>query len=120
MQVEHPGDAPRGEGIIPRDAGDQTYGGVPIRQTELRADAFDYVALGHYHVATEVARNVWYAGALEYVTTNPWGESRERGAAGAPGEKGWLLVECRKKLKVLSPTTSATVSSELQWGDTMG
>jgi hypothetical protein len=36
---------------------------------------------------------VWYAGALEYVTTNPWGESRERGAADAAGEKGWLLVQ---------------------------
>jgi hypothetical protein len=43
-------------------------------------------------VPTKVEPNVWYAGALEYVTTNPWGESRERGAASEQGGKGWLLV----------------------------
>jgi exonuclease SbcD len=88
------------EGVLPRDAGDLAYGGLPIKRSDLHADEFDYVALGHYHVATRVDRNVWYAGAIEYVTTNPWGESRERGEAERPGDKGWLLVELGEKLTV--------------------
>jgi predicted phosphodiesterase len=89
------------EGVLPYEtAAALGYAGPPIRRSELRADVFDYVALGHYHVPTRVDRNVWYAGAPEYVTTNPWGESRERGAARAPGEKGWLLVQLGRRLTV--------------------
>jgi len=89
------------EGVLPYEAAAALgYGGPPIRRSELRAEAFDYVALGHYHVVTKVERNVWYAGALEYVTTNPWGESHERGAARQAGEKGWLFVELGTALRV--------------------
>lgn len=89
------------EGVLPYEAAAAVgYGGQPIRRTDLRPDAFDYVALGHYHVVTQVDRNVWYAGAPEYVTTNPWSESRERGAARRAGEKGWLLVELGARLTV--------------------
>jgi hypothetical protein len=79
------------EGILPAAWTAGEYGSAPIKRSDLRAEGFDYVALGHYHVATQVDRNVWYAGSLDYVTTNPWGESREPGFA-PPGEKGWLLV----------------------------
>jgi len=89
------------EGVLPYSAAAALgYGGAPIRRAQLHADEFDYVALGHYHVPTRVAPNVWYAGALEYVTTNPWGEAHERGAAGAVGEKGWLLVQLGARLSV--------------------
>lgn len=47
---------------------------------------WDYVALGHYHCRSQVAPNAWYAGSLEYVSTDPWSESTR-----AP--KGWLLVD---------------------------
>jgi hypothetical protein len=87
------------EGVLPRDAA-AGYGSVPIKRSDLRAERFDYVALGHYHVATRVDPNVYYAGSLEYVTTNPWGESKERGVAPAPGRKGWLLVELDPELRV--------------------
>lgn len=50
------------------------------------AGAWAYVALGDYHVCRQVAPNAWYAGSLEFVSSNPWGEIKER------GEKGWLLV----------------------------
>ncbi len=50
------------------------------------------VILGHYHVAHQVASNAWYAGSLEYVSLNPWGELREDVRLGNPGQKGWLLV----------------------------
>lgn len=46
-------------------------------------DRWDYVALGHYHVCHQVAPRAWYAGSLDYVSTNPWDEPA----------KGWLLVE---------------------------
>ena len=89
------------EGVLPYEAAAALgYGGPPIRRSELHADAFDYVALGHYHVVTKVEPNAWYAGALEYVTTNPWGESRERGAARRAGQKGWLLVDLAPALSV--------------------
>lgn len=89
------------EGVLPYEAAAALgYGGPPIRRSELHADAFDYVALGHYHVVTKVEPNAWYAGALEYVTTNPWGESRERGAARRAGQKGWLLVTLAPSLSV--------------------
>jgi exonuclease SbcD len=89
------------EGVLPYEAQVALgAGAAPIKRADLHADAFDYVALGHYHVATRVDANVYYAGALEYVTTNPWSESAERGAADAPGRKGWLLVELGRRLKV--------------------
>ncbi len=89
------------EGVLPYEAQAALgYGAEPIRRADLHAAEFDYVALGHYHVATRVEANVYYAGGSEYVTTNPWGESAEQGVADAPGGKGWLLVELGKRLKV--------------------
>lgn len=80
-------------GVLPRETPALEYGGALIEPGELRRGGWHYVALGHYHVATQVTPTAWYAGALEYVSTNPWGEARERGAADAAGGKGWLLVE---------------------------
>jgi hypothetical protein len=89
------------EGVLPYEAQAALgYGAAPIRRADLHAAEFDYVALGHYHVPTRVDANVYYAGGSEYVTTNPWGESAERGVADAPGAKGWLLVDLGKRLKV--------------------
>lgn len=78
-------------GVLPHAGAAVEYGGAVFEPRDLAA-GWDYVALGHYHVATAVAPNQWYAGSLEYVSTNPWGEARERGDAGAPGRKGWLEV----------------------------
>jgi DNA repair exonuclease SbcCD nuclease subunit len=39
--------------------------------------AFDYVALGHYHIVHEVAPRIWYSGSLEYTSPNIWGEWKE-------------------------------------------
>ncbi len=46
-----------------------------------------YAALGHYHVCHQVGPRAWYAGSLEYTSTNPWDEARQR-----PEGKCWLLV----------------------------
>jgi DNA repair exonuclease SbcCD nuclease subunit len=87
------------EGVLPLAWTAGEYGSAPIKRSDLKADGFDYVALGHYHVSTRVDRNVWYAGSLEYVTTNPWGELREKGY-GPVGDKGWLLVSLTPELSV--------------------
>lgn len=63
-------------GLFPEN-GASDYGGIRIRAEELRADEWDYVALGHYHVVHEVAPRAWYSGSLEYTSPNIWGEVRE-------------------------------------------
>jgi DNA repair exonuclease SbcCD nuclease subunit len=63
-------------------------------------DSWDYVALGHYHVARAVAANAWYCGALEYVSTNPWGELIDEAREHRQGQKGWLLVDFEEQPQV--------------------
>jgi hypothetical protein len=50
------------------------------------------VALGHYHVAQQVADNAWYAGSLEYVSPNPWGQLQDEAELNRSG-KCYLLVD---------------------------
>ena len=80
------------EGVIPASPGVQEYGGAVVTPTELGAEQWSYVALGHYHVQREVAPRSWYAGSLDYVSSNPWGELREEQSRNIAG-KGWLLVD---------------------------
>jgi DNA repair exonuclease SbcCD nuclease subunit len=58
-------------------------------------DEWTYVALGHYHVQHEVAPRVWYAGSLEYVSPNLWGELVDEADHGLSG-KGWLLADLER------------------------
>lgn len=79
-------------GVVPGDRSSATATGATMELSELHAERWSYVALGHYHVACRVAANAWYAGSLEYVSANPWAET-EAASPGIPaGEKGWLLV----------------------------
>jgi exonuclease SbcD len=80
------------EGVFPFDRSAAEYGGALIDLRELGSSEWSYVALGHYHLQHEVASRVWYAGSLDYVSSNLWGEladERERGSTG----KGWLLID---------------------------
>lgn len=61
------------------------YGGAHLERGALREDAFDYVALGHYHNATRIGPNLWYAGATERTATNIWAEADTR--------KGFVLFD---------------------------
>ncbi|MGE0355096.1 MAG: exonuclease SbcCD subunit D [Gemmatimonadales bacterium] len=80
------------EGLFHVDRSTIEYGGALLREEELTRAEWQYVALGHYHVRHQVAPRVWYSGALEYVSSNPWGERKEEARGGAAG-KGWLLVD---------------------------
>jgi hypothetical protein len=79
------------EGVFPADRGATEYGGALLSREELARGGWSYVALGHYHVQREVSPRIWYSGALDYASPNPWGEladERQHGIAG----KGWLEV----------------------------
>lgn len=94
------------EGLIGTDPTIAEYGGAVITRAELGAAQWDYVALGHYHVAHEVAANAWYPGALEYVSTNPWGELLDEAHAKRPG-KGYLLVDLPGARVTFRPVAAA-------------
>lgn len=68
-----------------RDKRLRTVAELEIDATIL-SDAFDYIALGHYHGQVEVAANAWYSGSLEYLT---YGEVRDlKGGLGIDLSRG--------------------------------
>jgi hypothetical protein len=83
------------EGVLPPDAEAAEYGGAPLKLAEIGPEEWSYVALGHYHVQHEVAPRMWYAGSLEYVGPNLWGERADERKHRASG-KGWLLVDLER------------------------
>ncbi|MGB9618812.1 MAG: metallophosphoesterase family protein [Armatimonadota bacterium] len=46
-----------------------------ISRSQVISDAWDYIAFGHYHVFEQLAPNAFYAGSLEYTSTNIWAET---------------------------------------------
>ncbi len=80
------------EGTFPSDAGSPEYGGALLRSGDWDPAEWSYVALGHYHVQHKVAANAWYSGAIEYTSTNPWGELADEAERGISG-KAWLLAD---------------------------
>ncbi|MDB4916381.1 MAG: Calcineurin-like phosphoesterase superfamily domain protein [Gemmatimonadetes bacterium] len=57
-----------------------------LTDEDLHVAAWDYIALGHYHVYRECARNTFYCGAIDYTSSDTWGELREEAALGLPGK----------------------------------
>ena len=80
------------EGVFPGDRTSVEYGGAVVAPGELTRGGWSYVALGHYHVQHQVAPRIWYAGALDYVSPNIWGELLDEAAHGLHG-KAWLLAD---------------------------
>jgi len=72
--------------------GTAEYGGAALETHDLAPAQWDYVALGHYHVAQQMADNAWYAGSLEYVSPNPWGQLQDEAERNRSG-KCYLLVD---------------------------
>ncbi|HEY4321094.1 MAG TPA: metallophosphoesterase [Gemmatimonadales bacterium] len=77
--------------LFPNSAAEGEPGGAMLTPEELRGP-WSYVALGHYHVQCAVGERQWYAGSLDYCSSNPWGECRTERAQGVAG-KGWLLYD---------------------------
>ena len=63
--------------------------GLTIPRTVLEDPRWDYIALGDYHVYKKVGPKAFYSGAIEYTSSNPWGELAEEQAQRLPGK--WLL-----------------------------
>jgi DNA repair protein SbcD/Mre11 len=61
------------------------FGGVTVDDTAIGPHRWEYVALGHYHLLTELAPNMWYAGGIERTSTNIWME--------VEGPKGFLVYD---------------------------
>jgi hypothetical protein len=55
------------------------FGGAQLDADLLATEKWDYIALGHHHLKTEIAKNMWYAGAIERTSANIWKEREEKG-----------------------------------------
>jgi hypothetical protein len=79
------------QGLFPPDHWSLQYG-EPLDPEILRREKWSYVALGEYHVQHETQPNICYAGSLDYIGPDIWGELHEEQIRGLHG-KGWLLVD---------------------------
>jgi DNA repair exonuclease SbcCD nuclease subunit len=59
---------------------------LEIPLSEIGASAWDYVALGHYHVYRQIEANAFYSGSIDYTSANTWGELYEERVAGVAGK----------------------------------
>lgn len=77
------------------------YGGIELGLEELRPQRWSYIALGHYHVATELAPNAWYAGSTEFTSTNVWIEADE--------PKGFLTYDLSAREATFHPVPTRDI-----------
>lgn len=71
------------------------YGGAEVEYSAIDPARWDYVALGHYHIATEFAPNIWYAGGLDRTSTNIWEE--------ASSAKGFVTYDTESRRSTFHP-----------------
>jgi exonuclease SbcD len=74
------------EGVIPVIGASPERAARIVTLRDLNAAAFDYCALGHYHVHRQVDENAWYAGATDYTSTHIWQELNEERAMKLDGK----------------------------------
>jgi hypothetical protein len=101
------------EGEYPENRGSAEYGGAVVDRRELHLEDWTYVALGHYHTQHQVARNTWYAGALDYIGPNIWGEAADEVDHGSHG-KGWLLIDLESGRVERHPVPAARMVLDLE------
>ena len=73
-------------GAMPPHAEHTDRAALTIPAQTVSAPAWDYVALGHYHVYKKVGPKAFYSGAIDYTSSNPWGEIEEERAQKLPGK----------------------------------
>ena len=82
--------------VVPQYYADLDRATNSVARADLQLSNWDYVALGHYHVHTQIARNAYYAGSIDYTSLNVWfdkDEEEERGLAG----KSFVLYDLETK-----------------------
>jgi exonuclease SbcD len=88
-------------GLLPDVAGHQRAALV-LEPEDVSRPEWDYVALGHWHVYRQMGPKAWYAGAIDYVSTNPWGELKEQKASKLPG-KGMIEFDLETGKQTFHP-----------------
>lgn len=76
-------------GVVPQYGSLTDADNRALTVDELNTSQWDYVAFGHYHVYHKISRNAYYSGALEYTSSNIWGEIDDE-AAKRVGGKGFI------------------------------
>lgn len=74
------------EGALPATAHEEERAAMVIPSSAVADPRWDYVALGDVHVYAKVGPNAYYSGALEYSSSNMWGELAMERAAKLPGK----------------------------------
>lgn len=100
------------EGVIPLTADAPDRSATVVTTRELGAERWSYVALGHYHVYRNVAPNAYYSGALEYTSSNIWGELAEERQTGVPG-KGVIVHDLDSGAHAFQPLDPARAFVDL-------
>lgn len=67
---------------------------------------WDYVAMGHYHVKEQLAPNAFYSGAIEYTSSNIWGEVDDESRKGLRG-KGFMEYDLATRKAKFHPLPHA-------------
>jgi len=99
------------------EIGESDYGGVQVDPNELGAE-WRYIALGHYHIQTEVIPHAWYSGSLEYTSSNIWGERRFE--LDRQVTKGILIADLEANRVERVPLAPARIVHDLPWLDALG
>jgi DNA repair protein SbcD/Mre11 len=107
------------KGVLPDRAAMVDRSPSEVTVDELHQGAWDYVALGHYHVHRQVAERAWYAGSLEYVSTNAWGELAEQRQHKVPG-KGFAVHDVSTGTHTFVPVPSERRFVDLEPVDAHG
>ncbi|HEU5217835.1 MAG TPA: exonuclease SbcCD subunit D [Gemmatimonadales bacterium] len=101
-------------GLYPEERAGVDFVGNLLDPDLFTREPWNYVALGHYHVQHQVRPKVWYAGALDYVTSNPWGELQDETRL-LVGGKGWLLADLESGDVRRMPVAPARPVHDLPW-----
>lgn len=91
--------------------------GEELLGAELLAHDLDYVALGHFHIASDQGRNAWYAGSTERIG---WGDEKVNpgylvvtlGDPGAAPEVEVIPIAPVRPMKTLHPISGEDRSAE--------
>jgi len=95
----------------------RTVGEHELKDSLLKSD-FDYIALGHYHGQTQISKNAWYSGSIEYFN---FGESSDRkGILLADLEKGVVeQIEIKPKYMIDHPAIDCSGMSSAELSETL-
>jgi exonuclease SbcD len=77
------------EGTAPGIGDNDERASFQIPKSVVEDPRWQYVALGHYHVYQRVGPNAYYSGAIDYSSSNVWGELADQRAQKLPG-KGFI------------------------------